>query len=150
MGSNDRSSTRRLIRGERLAWQTIGDETVVVDLGRSLAYSLNQSGSVLWSQLEDATSIDELKALLGTAGGSREPATEEIASFLAELEEIGLVVETERPSDGPTRTPEVSPPAGQAPRILWREELRACVMQGSCAFGPGTACETIPPGPFGP
>jgi len=150
MHNSEDSSNRRFIRGERLAWQTVGEETVVVDLGKNQAYSLNRCASVLWEQLENASTADDLASLLDDAHGSRESVKRDVASFLDELEDIGLIVATDRPSSGQHRQPETPPPPGDPPRILWQEELRACVMQGSCSFGPGTACETIPPGPFGP
>lgn len=150
MHKSGNSTNRRFIRGERLAWQKVGEEMVVVDLGRNHAYSLNLCGSVLWKQLENASTTDDLASLLDAAAGDRESVKEDVASFLDELKDAGLIIATDRPSSGELARSEIPPTAGEGPRIVWREELRACVMQGSCGFGPGSACEAYPPGPFGP
>ena len=150
MHNSEHPSNRRFIRGERLAWQTVGKETVVVNLGRNQAYSLNESASLLWKRLENACTTDDLVSLLEDASKNRESVLQEVVSFLDELEDTGLIVFTERPSGGQPHESERSAAHGEPPRILWSEELRACVLQGSCAFGPGTPCEATPPGPFGP
>lgn len=144
-------ATPRYVRTRRLAWREIGNETVVVDLGRRRAHSLNESGSVLWHQLEQPRSVDELIAALGDESQSVETVRKEVTAFVDELSDTGLirVVEPETPA-----TPEAESSPSKAPyippRIAWTEGMQTCVLQGSCAYAPTFSnCESAPGGAFG-
>lgn len=140
----------RYIRAQRLAWREIAEETVVIDLGRHKAHSLNGTGSVLWHQLEHPRTVDELVTSLENGAHSLETVRCEVTGFIEELSRFGLVqvvdneVSTPAAGSSSSRSPYVPP------HIAWTEAMSTCVLQGSCAHSPGlTPCESAPGGAFG-
>jgi hypothetical protein len=82
-----------LRRSPDVAWQSIGDETVVMDLAGRRVLGLNPTGGLVWSLLEE---LDET-SLAGAVAErfSVEPARarEDVREFLASLLARGLVRE---------------------------------------------------------
>jgi hypothetical protein len=101
----------RYQRVKNVAWRRIGDETVVVNLGRRRMLALNEAGGAVW------------EALAG--GGGVEPG--EAAPFLADLEAEG-VVERVADEDGAAVT------VPGTPTVIWREELHH--FGGGCSLMP--------------
>ncbi len=81
-----------LVRDEGLAWQQVGDESVVLDLRSSLYYSGNAPGTVLWSRLVEGATTEQLVEAL-TAEFDVEPgrARADVLAFLEELRARGLL-----------------------------------------------------------
>jgi hypothetical protein len=105
-----------------VAWRRVGEETVIVHLGRRRMLGVNEAGGAVWEALAKGASV-----LAGEA-----------ASFLAELEAEGVV---ERLAEEGGAAVAVSP--GGTPRVVWREELQQF---GGCSFlpGQGDLCDQNP------
>jgi hypothetical protein len=102
-------------RVKNVAWRRIGEETVIVNLGRRRMLAVNEAGGAVW------------EALVG--GAPVLPG--EAAPFLADLEGEGIV-ERVAADEGAAA---VALPAVQAPTVLWREELNH--FGAGCGFLPG-------------
>ena len=75
-------------------WNIVGDEVVILDLEGSVYLKLNGSGRVLWERLADGCTEDDLVAsLIDTYAIEAELATTDVRTFLAQLNERGLVVD---------------------------------------------------------
>lgn len=79
-------------RGEDLVWRDLEGEVVLLDLRASMYYSLNQTGSLLWSCLEQPSSPEELvRAVVEEYGVSVEQAREDVDGFLDMLSRHELI-----------------------------------------------------------
>jgi hypothetical protein len=109
-------------RIKNVAWRRVGDETVIVNLGRRRMLAVNEAGGAVWETLAGGALV---------LGGNA-------ASFLADLEAEGLV-ERLGEEDGTA----VPIPAGGTPTVVWREGLHSF---GGCSFlpGQGDLCDQNP------
>ena len=88
MPSSD--ATRRL-RAEAV-WREAGGEVIAIDHALTTYVSTHGSGAILWAQLGEGASEDELAArLMATYGIERERAERDVAAFLAQLDEMGFL-----------------------------------------------------------
>ena len=86
---------RYRINQEEVVWRPAADrdELVVLELSTSTYLTLNGTGKVLWEALADGSTPDALADLLVDQFGiDRTEAGADVATFLAELGERGLVV----------------------------------------------------------
>jgi hypothetical protein len=77
-----------------VAWRTVGESTVLLDLAVSAYYGLNRTGTRLWSVLiNGATHRTLVDALLAAADHQldRARADADVVGFLAELRTAGLL-----------------------------------------------------------
>ena len=114
----------RYQRVKHVAWRRVGEETVIVNLGRRRMLAVNEAGGAVWDAV--------------VAGVSALPG--EATSFLADLEAEGIV---ERVAAEEAEVPVAVFPDG-APTVLWREELNR--FGGPCGLLPGGGglCESSP------
>jgi hypothetical protein len=114
----------RYQRVKNVAWRRVGEETVIVNLGRRRMLAVNEAGGAVWEAL--------------VAGASALPA--EAGSFLADLEAEGIV---ERVAAEEAEVPVAVFPDG-APTVLWREKLQS--FGGPCGLLPseGGLCQSSP------
>ena len=126
-------------RARQTAWRTIAGETVLLDLERKRMYGLNPAAANLWHALEAAGDRSELLRL---AAGGGEPAfsQRQVAAFLEELVDLGLVEERPPAAESPA-VGESGPPAAvepqealEPPAVLWREDVEQ--IAGTCAMFP--------------
>ena len=112
----------RYRRVENVAWRRIGEETVIVNLGRRRMLAVNEAGGTVWEALARGAAV--------SAG--------EAAPFLEDLEAEGVV---ERLA-GTDEAAAALPPGG-APGVVWREDLQHF---GGCSFvsGQGGPCDQNP------
>ena len=83
-----------LRRNPDVAWQTIGDEAVLMSLapeGRVLG--LNPTGSLVWSMLEERDEEGLVAAVVQRFAVDDARAREDVRRFLAFLRERGLAVQ---------------------------------------------------------
>ncbi len=108
-------------RVRNVAWRRVGDEMLVVNLGRRRMLALNEAGGAVWEALAGGGAV---------AAGEADP-------FLADLEAEGVV---ERVADGNGAA--VTVPG--TPAVVWREELHH--FGGSCSMLPdqSTLCDQNP------
>jgi hypothetical protein len=132
-------------RGADTAWRTIVGETIVVHLDAKEFFGLNETAADVWHALDGSADLEVISARFGIA-------PEDVATFCAELQKLGLVDvvdDGEAPSeDSPTSDSELAgdprTEVVDSPRIVWREEIRQ--VAASCAFSPGMnpLCTQVP------
>lgn len=78
-----------------MAWRSLAEEAVVLDLETSRYLSLNQSGALLWAMVsERPVSLDELvERLMSEFDVDRETAKVDVAEFLGACRQHGLLRE---------------------------------------------------------
>ncbi len=82
------------LRKSGLAWHSVGDEVVVLDVEQSVYLKLNRSARVLWEQLDDPCDVEDLqRALVQEYGIDPASARRDIQAFLAEMRRRGLLEE---------------------------------------------------------
>jgi hypothetical protein len=113
----------RYQRAKNVAWRRIGEQTVIVNLGRRRMLAVNEAGGAVWEALAE--------------GAPAFPG--EAAPFLADLETEGVV---ERLGVDEAGASPAAPP-GWSPTVVWREELNHF---GGCSFvaGQGDLCNQNP------
>lgn len=85
-------STRHTIKSEDLSWRAVGDELVILDLRGMRYLSLNGTGAVLWTALENGASDDELVGLLIDRFERDGPSAErDVDDFLRDCRGLGLL-----------------------------------------------------------
>jgi len=109
-----------------VAWREIGGETFVVDLKSKRMFGFNPVGARVWQAVVDGE-------------GPRHAEQADVAAFLDELSELGLV-EGHEPSSELT----ASPPGFVPPRVEWREELRSFGFSCALLEGQSPVCDQIP------
>jgi len=83
-----------LRRSPDLAWQSIGEETVVMDLAGRRVLGLNAAGGLLWSLLEERDETALAGALVERFEVEPDRARDDVREFLASLGARGLVRES--------------------------------------------------------
>jgi hypothetical protein len=80
------------LRSDRLSWEIVGDEIVVLDLSRSEYLGLNPTGTALWQALADGATRDELvEALVQRFDVTSGQAAGDVDGFIAELIALELL-----------------------------------------------------------
>jgi hypothetical protein len=102
----------RYQRVKNVAWRRIGQEMVVVNLGRRRMVALNEAGAEIWEKLAAGTAV---------APGD--------GAFLADLETEGVVEQVSGDESGAADPGS----ARGTPLVVWREALNHF---GGCAFLP--------------
>ena len=82
-----------LRRHPDVAWQTIGDEAVLMSLAEGRVLGLNPTGALVWSLVEERDEDDLVAAVVEKFAADRERAREDVRGFVSLLRERGLVVE---------------------------------------------------------
>ena len=82
-----------LRRHPDVAWQTIGDEAVLMSLAEGRVLGLNPTGALVWSLVEERDEDGLVAAVLQRFAADRERAREDVRGFVSLLRERGLVVE---------------------------------------------------------
>jgi hypothetical protein len=75
----------------RVAWQSVGDQVVVVDLRTGRALGLNETGSFLWTRLETHSAEQMAEALAAEFDVTAEDALENVNAFLRTLADRELI-----------------------------------------------------------
>jgi hypothetical protein len=82
------------LREDRLRWREIDEDVVAVDVDRSAYLSTNGSGALLWLELAEGTTRDQLVERLAQAYLiDNERAAADVDSFLSALNGQGLLEE---------------------------------------------------------
>ena len=82
-----------LRRHPDVAWQTIGDEAVVMSLAEGRVLGLNPTGALVWSLVEERDEDGLVAAVVERFATETAAAREDVRGFLAVLRERGLVLE---------------------------------------------------------
>lgn len=79
--------------------QEVNGETILLHLSRYLYYGMNRAGSAVWRELARATDIETLaRQICGEFAVDEATAVRDIALFLAELEDQGLIEAVSAPA----------------------------------------------------
>jgi len=84
-----------LRRSPDTAWQTIGEETVIMNLAGGRVLGLNPTGALVWSLLEERDEEGLAEAVAERFEIDAESARADVRAFLSVLRERGLVLELE-------------------------------------------------------
>ena len=82
-----------LRRHPDVAWQTIGDEAVVMSLAEGRVLGLNPTGALVWSLVEERDEDGLVAAVVERFATETAVAREDVRGFMAVLRERGLVLE---------------------------------------------------------
>lgn len=82
-----------LRRHPDVAWQTIGEEAVVMSLAEGRVLGLNPTGALVWSLVGERDEDGLVAAVVERFATDRERARADVRGFLALLHERGLLVE---------------------------------------------------------
>lgn len=82
-----------LRRHPDVAWQTIGDEAVVMSLAEGRVLGLNPTGALVWSLVEEQDEEGLVAAVVDRFLVGTESAREDVRGFLSLLRERGLLVD---------------------------------------------------------
>ncbi len=88
-------AARRLRRADDVVFDMAGERAVLLDAAGTELITLNPVGSLVWNELDGDRGPGELAADLHPRfdGVSEQELRDDIASFLDELAELGLVVD---------------------------------------------------------
>lgn len=88
-------STELRLRNDDLAWRTVDDEMIAIDVRDSTYLTANDSGALLWEALAAGATREALAGSLVAAYGiDAETAAADVERFLTDLRERGLLDET--------------------------------------------------------
>jgi hypothetical protein len=82
-----------LRRHPDVAWQTIGDEAVVMSLAEGRVLGLNPTGALVWSLVEERDEDGLVAAVVERFATEATAAREDVREFMALLRERGLVLD---------------------------------------------------------
>ena len=82
-----------LKRHPGLAWQSIGDELVVMSLADKRVLGINPAGALLWSLVEERDEDGLVAALVERFETDASEARRDVRDFVAALRERGLLAE---------------------------------------------------------
>jgi hypothetical protein len=82
-----------LRRHPDVAWQTIGDEAVVMSLAEGRVLGLNPTGALVWSLVEERDEDGLVAAVVQRFATEAAAARGDVREFLSLLRERGLVVD---------------------------------------------------------
>ena len=82
-----------LRRHPDVAWQTIGDEAVVMSLAEGRVLGLNPTGALVWSLVEERDEDGLVAAVVERFATEATAARADVREFMALLRERGLVLE---------------------------------------------------------
>jgi hypothetical protein len=82
-----------LRRHPDVAWQTIGDEAVLMSLAEGRVLGLNPTAALVWSLVGERDEDGLVAAVVERFATDRERARADVRGFLAVLRERGLVEE---------------------------------------------------------
>ena len=116
----------------RVTWRVVDDEAVIVHTETSEYFSLNQSGTWLWSLLQTPRTLPDLTTALSARYERDASATAaDVEAFVAHLERAGLLL---RAHPGPVTGAAVdtTPPRDpyEAPQLVKFGDLETLILSG--------------------
>lgn len=89
---NKKQLKRYRINNEKVVWRTINEEVVILDLDSRRYYSLNKTGSLAWSFLnEKKTGEQIIEKICEEYGLAYRKASQDVFSLIKDLEREGLI-----------------------------------------------------------
>lgn len=84
-------SATRLLRNDRVAWQIIDREAVLVNLATGDTLGLNETGGWIWSQINERSTAEISLSVASRFEISPEAAERDVQEFVEVLAAKGLV-----------------------------------------------------------
>lgn len=111
------------VNAPQVIHQTIGSETIIIDLSRGVYFSLAGTGSTIWQEIAKGRTLDDVADGFETDTGRRASVVESITALAGELEDEQLIVPKSQRRDDDT-----SPESGQlgqfeAPKLIKYTDL---------------------------
>lgn len=82
-----------LRRHPDVAWQTIGDEAVLMSLAERRVLGLNPTGTLVWTLVEERDEDGLVRAVTERFATAEAEARQDVRAFLSLLRGRGLIVE---------------------------------------------------------
>ena len=122
------------IEADRVLWDILDDEAVIIHVDSSEYFGLNVTGTWLWQQLVEAPrSEDDLARALTATGHPEREAAHEASAFAQALVEADLVASEATPGKGgagPTTNLGSAPADPAAPTLTKLGELETLLLSG--------------------
>ena len=119
-----RQTLRTVSRG--IASKVIDGEAIIIHLESGAYYSSEGTGALLWQRLADGSSLEDLTAhLLHACEGDPKPdrVASDVAAFVDELAECGLLESDDAPCERAAAAPEISRCAYTAPALAVYDDM---------------------------
>lgn len=84
---------RRFEMREDLLVEQVDDEVVVLDMERNVYFGLEPMARAIWEMLKQGSSVSEVVAALHARYGEQERIERDVATFVAQVLEQGLMRE---------------------------------------------------------
>jgi len=126
----------KIERAQGLAWRKVGNETIVIHLGRQRIFGLDEAGGRVWEALEEGREISDLEGVVSDG-----VVVEAIHRFVADLASEGLV---EIEGGATIKHDDDVVVDFPSPRIEWREGIQR--FAGACGLNSGASkpCNQAP------
>ena len=93
-------SVRFRINTPRVIYETIDKEVIAIDFDSGIYYSLNKTGSKIWSTIESGATLSQvIDEILHRYSGDHSAIEESIARFIAQLSEEELIVPSSKDAE---------------------------------------------------
>jgi aminopeptidase C len=80
------------IRNKEFPWQTLSDETLIIDAKNHHSFELNELGSFVWNQMDGHKNLKEiLQNILETYDVEEETARQDLNFLLNVMQQDGLI-----------------------------------------------------------
>ncbi|HXJ78973.1 MAG TPA: PqqD family protein [Candidatus Methylomirabilis sp.] len=123
------------VNREDIAWRVVDDEAVIINSETSDYFSLNLTGTWLWTLMEQPRTREDLAAALTSRYGQPLGAVQaDVTAFLDDLTSARLLVPSDQPSPLATATAvaATSPPrdAYEPPQLVRFGNLETLILSG--------------------
>jgi hypothetical protein len=89
---SESSPARFRLRTTDLKWREVDGEIVALDAGESVYLGTNRTGTLLWRELSEGATVDQLvEAVVSEFGIDRQRARTDVEAFVGDLQSKGLV-----------------------------------------------------------
>ncbi len=109
--------------------ETLDGETIVINLKSGNYYSLNETGTLVWTYIVEKYSTESMAATLASHYGADTSTVEKaIADFIETLQKDSLIQETTQTNNSPIPSPTTEKKLFVAPKIEKYEDMQEMIM----------------------
>ena len=116
------------IDSQKVVYETFDEEVVLINFETGNYYSINETGRMVWSLLENGWNTENVPEIIGRFLGSHHESgriREAVAAFCQRLEKEGLLAESEGNGSENPAMPELTEPADWSlPEVEVFEEMQ--------------------------
>ncbi len=85
----DRTTSYRI--APHVMFEELGHEIVLLDMEKGMYFGLNATGKLIWQELRQGASVEQLAARLAELAEDRARVEVDLRAFLADLDKRGLI-----------------------------------------------------------